>query len=307
MLTKTLLNVLRSPGPLCNMKQSLGVKKRAGIGLLKLLDLATTPVLPKGRLLEAFRLHLLQLLEPIISQALRSQQGRGPLIIGIGGGAGAGKSTLAYFLKIGLEIKGQRVLIIGEDEFIKSPEERKALGTEWDENHLNLAAAATALQEIKADQKSITIPSYDRQSQQVIEKKINLQSIDIVIFEGLHALSKETKLAKLGTLIDFGIFFEANVADLETRRFAQEAAKPHPRTSAQMSKHWQEGILPDLRNNIQQTKQHADFEVQLTRSLISLVYKVETILRRQAETASVRAMSTKPLIDNLSPPTSPIS
>ena len=82
--------------------------------------------------------------------------------------------------------------------------------------------------------------------------------------------------------MDLGIFFEANVADLEIRRFAQEAAKPHPRTSAQMIKHWREGILPDLRNNIQPTKQQANFEVALTRSWLGLAYKVEARLLRQA-------------------------
>ena len=307
MITKTLFNVLRSPGPLDNLRGNIGRKTRVTIGLLKMLDLTVTPISPKGRLLEAYRIHLLQLLEPIISRALSSQTSQGPLLIGLGGGAGAGKSTLAYFLKIGLEIKGKRVLIIGEDEFIKSPEKRKALGTEWDENHLNLPAAAKALQEIKAGQKSITIPSYDRQSRQVIEKKINLHSIDIVIFEGLHALSRERKLSKLGTFMDFGIFFEANIADLEIRRFQQEREKPYPRTSAQMSKHWREGIFPDLKRNIQPTKQHADFVIKLTRGWLGLAYKVKARPLPQEEIAAVSAMSTKPFINSLSPPTTPIS
>jgi len=307
MIAKTLLNVLRSPGPLCNLEQKIGLKKRVGIGLLKALDLAAAPKYPKGKLLEAVRIYLLQLLEPIMLQALQQQPGQRPLIIGLGGGAGAGKSTLADFLKIGLELKGKKVLIIGEDEFIKSPEERKALGTEWDENHLNLTAAATALQEIKADQKSITIPSYDRQSKTIIKRRLDLNNIDIVIFDGLHALSREEKLAKLGGFMDLGVFFDANIAELEIRRFHQETGKPHPRTPEQMSKHWREGNLPDLKKNIQPTKQHADFVIKLTRSWLGLAYKVEARLLPQAETAAVRDTSTRPLIESLSPPTTPIS
>ena len=200
----------------------------------------------------------------IVSEVL-SAKGR-PCIVGIGGGAGVGKTTFADSLKSALEDKGKTVFVIHLDDFFKSPEERKLTGTEWDENHINLAEARRVLESIKRGAAKITKPKYNRTFRKIEPEIIDISGIDVAIFEGIYAIASDERLGNFLEFIGLPVFMSAEISDIKKWRFLQEEKKPYPRSREQMERHWNLGILPDLRNNILPSKKNARFIVSVDSS-----------------------------------------
>lgn len=174
-----------------------------------------------------------------------------PYVVGIAGGAGVGKTTLASSLENSLRRKGKKVLVISLDEFFKSPEERRELGTEWDEEHVRLKDAESFMNEVKSGNKRISRRKYVRGPvPRMVEEVVDLEGIDIVIFEGLHVINNEDRLGNFLKFVDLPIYMDADVENLEEWRFKQEREKANPRTLEQMERHWKEGVLIDLNKNI---------------------------------------------------------
>lgn len=196
-------------------------------------------------------------LKPIVSEALSAK--RRPYIIGIGGGAGAGKTTFADLLKTALEREGKKVFVIHLDDFFKSPEERQRIGTEWDENHINLAEARRVLEGIKRKDAKITKPKYNRETRKIEQEIVDISGIDVAIFEGIYAISSEARLGNFLELVNLPVFMSADLSDIKKWRFLQEEKKPHPRSIEQMERHWNSGILGDLNRNILPAKRNARF------------------------------------------------
>lgn len=203
------------------------------------------------------------MLNPIIAEAIRKSRGTKICIIGIGGGAGVGKTTLSDFLKSALEGKGKKVILLRLDDFFKPSEERARLGTEWDQSHINLAEARRVLEEIKQGKSEIKKPKYSRAAKKTETEYIDAAGADIVIFEGIYAISGEERLGNFLEFVDLPIFMSAELGDIKKWRFRQESEKPHPRTKEEMERHWDFGILPDLRNNILPSRKNARFIIDV--------------------------------------------
>ncbi|NIM12142.1 MAG: hypothetical protein GTO45_08525 [Candidatus Aminicenantes bacterium] len=186
-----------------------------------------------------------------------------PYIVGIAGCAGVGKSTFAEEIKKTLEIKKKKVKIIGFDDFFKSREERRKLGTEWDENHVRLEDLVTFFNKIKEGAKRIPITRYVRDPQvgdsQLIKEEVNFDGIDIIIFEGLYAISSEKRLGNLLQFVDFSIYLDAEISDIKEWRYEQETKKDSKkqRTLMEMDTHWEKGIVPDIKNNVAPSRKNA--------------------------------------------------
>ncbi len=200
-------------------------------------------------------------LRQIVSEALSAKST--PYIIGIGGGAGVGKTTFADSLKNALEQECKKVLVMHLDDFFKSPEERRRLGTEWDENHINLAGARRVLESAKRGDAEATKQRYDRATGKIEQEQVDMSGADIIIFEGIYAISSEKRLGNFLEFIDLPVYLSAEIEDIRKWRFAQEAEKPHPRSLEHMEMHWKSGILPDLQRNVMPSKKNARFVINV--------------------------------------------
>jgi uridine kinase len=109
----------------------------------------------------------------------------------------------------------------------------------------------------------LTKPRYDRELKTVISETIDVSGIDVIIFEGLYAIANTQRLGNLREFIDLPIYLSAGLDDIKEWRYEQEREKSHPRTPEQMDRHWTEGILPDLINNIAPSIKNARFVIEV--------------------------------------------
>lgn len=193
-----------------------------------------------------------------IEPRLKTWPSESPFIVGIGGPSGVGKSTVAKRLARTLESRGRRCLVLGLDDFFKTPEAREKLG-EWSPEHVRLAEARRVLKALKGGETVIETLRYRRVPRKRLEPwRLSARGIDVVLFEGLYALSRSQNLGRLGELMDLGIYLDADPQDLKRWRFQQELEKPNHRDAEGLERHWREGICPDLHHNIAPTARHAD-------------------------------------------------
>jgi uridine kinase len=188
---------------------------------------------------------------------------RKPFIIGIAGPAGVGKSSMADELLRYLQLYGKKVLVIRIDDFFKSPEARQKLG-EWGPNHVRLDEVRRILGLIKQGHKFIQSEKYIRKpKKQMIPWEIEMDGIDIVIFEGLYAISNSEGTGNLIEFVDLSVYLTASLQDVKRWRFQQEEEKPDGRNLEDMERHWKAGILPDTINNVKSTEKNADIIIEV--------------------------------------------
>ena len=212
----------------------------------------------------------------MVSRGFVHRDNKVPYIVGIGGGAGAGKTTFAEKLKLALEALQLNILPLGIDEFIRLGGERKRIGTEWDDRHVRLEEARDFLAQVEQGAMTVNRRIYDRsQPLELREVSVKLENIDIIIFEGLYALNSEPRLGGLVKYVDLAVYMHAPYDAMRQWRFEQELKKPKPRTKAEMEKHWQEGIIPDLYNNIYPSIKNADLVIYVDYYRGMNVYSVE--------------------------------
>jgi len=193
-----------------------------------------------------------------IEEQLRSIAGRiSPYLIGVAAPAGAGKTTtIVPNLKRALEEKGYNVLMVGLDEFFKSPEERAILGTAFDRRHIRWPDLVKFMSQVKKGFKRIVRLKHVRQPRRMLIRDIvDLEGIDIVIFEGLYAISSDERLGNLLRFVNFPIYIDVETEIIEEMKRLQEARNPNPRTEEQMRvlradelRDTEENILPSRGN-----------------------------------------------------------
>lgn len=188
-----------------------------------------------------------------------------PYVIGMGGYAGVGKTSFfAPIVKYLLAKQGFKVKIIGMDTFIKSPQKRKEIGTEWGPEHVRLDDLSRFLQKAHQGEKEIGILKYVREQQNTLDEDIvSLEGVDILIVEGLYVVNAEERMDNIGGWVDRKIFFDASVEYVKQNRFQQEDEKVNGRDQAQMQKHWDQGIMPDIKNNIAPSRKNADIIIEV--------------------------------------------
>jgi len=179
-----------------------------------------------------------------------------PFTIGVGGGTRIGKSaTFCQNLKRALEELGYHVAIFGEHEFIKSPEERVLITTRRSADNVRLSDARAFLSEVKSGGENIVRCKCVRnqEGETVIEEVVDLEGVDIVIFEGRHAINSETRLGNFLEFIDFPIYMRAGTGLLEQWRRDAETR----RDTSDTLRHWRVDLLPDLSENIAPSETNA--------------------------------------------------
>jgi uridine kinase len=186
-----------------------------------------------------------------------------PFIIGIAGPSGVGKTTIAQAIEKHLTARGRIVVRIGMDDFFVSPEERKRLD-EWGPDHVRLSELAGILSSIRDGGRSFDVlRSVRRPRRAMVSWNMDLAGVDVILFEGLYALSSDPALGALVRFVDLGIYLSARIEDVKHWRFEQEADKPDARLADAMEKHWQEGILPDIERHVAPSEANADWIVTM--------------------------------------------
>jgi uridine kinase len=178
-------------------------------------------------------------------------------IVAIGGCPGVGKSYLAKDLKKRLQKRHFICQILALDDFNLSSEERKKMAILWDIHHFKLSELHECLNAIHSGKKIIFKPTYDQITGKTSSEILNLTHTDLVLFEGLYALCSKEPL-NFFHYCEFGVFLEANEADVYLWKWQREQKKIHPRTEEEYAKHTQ-SLLTEYHKNIEYSKKNAIF------------------------------------------------
>lgn len=181
-------------------------------------------------------------------------------LIAIGGCPGVGKTYLTKKLLLELEKNEVNCVMLPLDHFILSPEERKKIGTEWDIHHFNAAELHNCLASIFSGKKQIKKPTCNQLTGEIGLELLDLNNIDLILFDGLYALCSEPPL----NFFDYcfkGIFLEANESDIYNWRWEREQKKMQPRTVQQFVKHM-EVLLLDYHQHIKYSKKNAFYIIK---------------------------------------------
>lgn len=191
-----------------------------------------------------------------------------PLIVGVAGGSGVGKSTLTKDLKKKLQQRGHRVFVLKMDSFFQYPWKRYRLQknekNEWGPEHVRLEEAERVLNEIAHGKVTILTDFYISETHPVLEPtEIDLIGVDIVLFEGLWALSSNPKVGNFHRFVNLSVYLEADIKDQYRWRLQREKAKEKPRSDEAFQQHWNLGILKDMQLNIRPSKSNADYVIKV--------------------------------------------
>ncbi|MFL8937290.1 kinase [Rossellomorea oryzaecorticis] len=140
-----------------------------------------------------------------------------PLIIGIDGLGGSGKTTLALQLKNELEAASCESVILHIDDYIVEREKRYLTGHEewyeyyylqWDVKVIQ----AELFEKLHSNISLLTLPFYDNSINNILYKKVNVPANGFIIIEGVFLQRKEWR-----GFFDYMIFLECNQQLRSTR------------------------------------------------------------------------------------------
>lgn len=180
-----------------------------------------------------------------------------PVIIGVAGGTGSGKTTVARALVDAF--KGQSVVMIEQDAYYKDQSEmtmEERYKTNYDhpfafDNDL-LIEHIQQLQEHKAIEK----PVYDYAAHTRSDQTILIEPVDVVIVEGILALEDE----RLRDLMDIKVFVDTD-ADVRILRRMQRDLNERGRSIDSVVAQYTNVVRPMHLQFCEPTKRYADIIV----------------------------------------------
>ena len=203
---------------------------------------------------------------------------RKPIVIGIAGGTGSGKTSIAA--KIMKTFKDKSVLLIQQDSYYRDQQHltfEERLNTNYDhpeafDNEL-LMKQISQLQQYE----SIQVPVYDYVAHTRSEKTVHLAPKDVIVLEGILVLEDE----KLRNLMDIKLFVDTD-ADIRILRRMVRDIKERGRTVESVIDQYLSVVRPMHNQFIEPSKRYADViipEGGKNRVAIDLVAtKIEMIL-----------------------------
>lgn len=166
--------------------------------------------------------------------------GDAPLVLGIAGGSGSGKSTIAKSLLAALPI-GAGVLL-EQDHYYRSqshlpPSERELVNYDHPDS-LEMTLLAHHVDELKAG-RSILRPSYDFAQHDRAAAGITLAPAPVLVVEGILVLAD----AELRKRFDVRVFVDTD-ADIRLMRRIRRDLEHRGRTFAQVRKQYYDTVRP---------------------------------------------------------------
>lgn len=130
-----------------------------------------------------------------------------PIIIGIAGGSGSGKTTIAHELYD--QFKTDRIRIITEDSYYKNhPEMSMAERNKINFDHPDAFDTELLISQLQdlLNGKAIEMPIYDFTTHLRSPETVHVEPADIIILEGILVLASE----ELRNLMDIKIFVDTD-------------------------------------------------------------------------------------------------
>jgi uridine kinase len=208
--------------------------------------------------------------------------GRKPIVIGIAGGSGSGKTSVTK--AIYEHFKGHSILMIEQDYYYKDqshlPMEER-LQTNYDhplafDNDLLIKHILELLQ-----YKSIEKPVYDYKLHTRSNEVIHVEPKDVIILEGILVLEDE----RLRSLMDIKLFVDTD-ADLRIIRRMLRDIKDRGRSLDSVIEQYVSVVRPMHNQFIEPTKRYSDIIIpeggQNHVAIDLMVTKIQTILEEKA-------------------------
>lgn len=206
-----------------------------------------------------------------------------PIIIGVAGGSGSGKTTVSQ--AIYREFSGSPITIIEQDYYYKNQpelpiEERKqqnydhpsAYDNDLLLNHINLLLA----------RKAVDIPQYDYTNYMRHSETKYQEPVDVIIIEGILALYDE----RIRNLMDIKLFVDTD-ADLRFIRRMLRDIQERGRSVESVVKQYTEQVRPMHNQFVEPTKRHAHIIIpcdeQNNVAIDVLIAKISTVLRERID------------------------
>jgi uridine kinase len=191
---------------------------------------------------------------------MASRPSRRPFIIGIGGGTGTGKTTLAE--RLAAQYSSLGTVIVDQDSYYKDQAHlsfEQRVHTNYDEPAaLDYDLLVRHIERLVAGE-PIEKPCYCFLTHTRTGEVVEIRPAPLVIIEGVMALVDE----RLRALMDLKIYVEAD-ADIRLLRRLVRDVRDRGRTLESTVTQYRETIRPMHRRHIEPTKAYADLVIDTT-------------------------------------------
>ncbi|MBW9307988.1 uridine kinase [Lactobacillus delbrueckii] len=177
-----------------------------------------------------------------------------PLVIGIAGGSGSGKTTVSK--EISKRLPADRVLILTEDAYYNdnsslSMDERKKINYD----HPNAYDTDLLIEQLQdlLDGKAIELPTYNFNILSRAKDTIHVEPADIIILEGILVLASE----ELRKFMDIKLFVDAD-DDIRFIRRLQRDTQERGRSIDWIISQYLATVKPSYNQFVEPSKKYAD-------------------------------------------------
>ena len=177
-----------------------------------------------------------------------------PLVIGIAGGSGSGKTTVSK--EISKRLPADRVLILTEDAYYNdnsalSMDERKKINYD----HPNAYDTDLLIEQLQylLDGKAIELPTYNFNILSRAKDTIHVEPADIIILEGILVLASE----ELRKFMDIKLFVDAD-DDIRFIRRLQRDTQERGRSIDWIISQYLTTVKPSYNQFVEPSKKYAD-------------------------------------------------
>ena len=177
-----------------------------------------------------------------------------PLVIGIAGGSGSGKTTVSK--EISKRLPADRVLILTEDAYYNdnsalSMDERKKINYD----HPNAYDTDLLIEQLQdlLDGKAIEMPTYNFNILSRAKDTIHVEPADIIILEGILVLASE----ELRKFMDIKLFVDAD-DDIRFIRRLQRDTQERGRSIDWIISQYLTTVKPSYNQFVEPSKKYAD-------------------------------------------------
>jgi uridine kinase len=202
-----------------------------------------------------------------------------PLVIGIAGGSGSGKTTVAQ--EILQRVGPSRIAFLQHDSYYKDlsglPPTQRA---EVNFDHPNSLETELLIQHIASlrDGKPVEVPIYDFSTHSRTERTFTVQPRNVILVEGILIFTE----AALREMFDVKIFVDTDSDIRFIRRLERDLAE-RGRTTESVIKQYQSTVRPMHMEFVEPSKRYADIIIpeggHNTAALDMVVARIEALLK----------------------------
>lgn len=183
--------------------------------------------------------------------------GKKPIVIGVTGGSGSGKTTVAHAIYD--ELHGESIQIITQDTYYNDQSDMTMAQRKQVNYDHPLAFDTDMLIKQLADlrnDKAIEMPVYDYKQYTRSDKTVHVEPQDIIILEGILILDDE----RLRNLMDIKVFVDTD-SDIRIIRRIKRDMEERGRTLDSVIDQYLATVKPMYHQFVEPTKRYADIIV----------------------------------------------